>query len=152
MTGTQSASRGLTRRDFLKVGVAGATGLAAAGSMTGCGAWLGAATQQAADEKTVYTLHQFMCTGRCSLKCTVRDGRLAMIQPNDTVDPYYRHVCVKGISEIQHVYSDERLQSPMRRVGARGEGSFEVISWDEAIKTVGDELRKAWDKYGKQSV
>ena len=68
MTGTQSASRGLTRRDFLKVGVAGATGLAAAGSMTGCGAWLGAATQQAADEKTVYTLHQFMCTGRCSLK------------------------------------------------------------------------------------
>ena len=105
MTGTQSASRGLTRRDFLKVGVAGATGLAAAGSMTGCGAWLGAATQQAADEKTVYTLHQFMCTGRCSLKCTVRDGRLAMIQPNDTVDPYYRHVCVKGISEIQHVYS-----------------------------------------------
>ena len=75
-----------------------------------------------------------------------------MIQPNDTVDPYYRHVCVKGISEIQHVYSDERLQSPMRRVGARGEGSFEVISWDEAIKTVGDELRKAWDKYGKQSV
>lgn len=78
MTGTQSASRGLTRRDFLKVGVAGATGLAAAGSMTGCGAWLGAATQQAADEKTVYTLHQFMCTGRCSLKCTVRDGRLAM--------------------------------------------------------------------------
>lgn len=152
MTGTQSASRGLTRRDFLKVGVAGATGLAAAGSMTGCGAWLGAATQQAADEKTVYTLHQFMCTGRCSLKCTVRDGRLAMIQPDDTVDPYYRHVCVKGISEIQHVYSDERLQSPMRRVGARGEGSFEVISWDEAIKTVGDELRKAWDKYGKQSV
>ena len=152
MTGTQSASRGLTRRDFLKVGVAGATGLAAAGSMTGCGTWLGAATQQAADEKTVYTLHQFMCTGRCSLKCTVRDGRLAMIQPNDTVDPYYRHVCVKGISEIQHVYSDERLQSPMRRVGARGEGSFEVISWDEAIKTVGDELRKAWDKYGKQSV
>ena len=41
MTGTQSANRGLTRRDFLKVGVAGATGLAAAGSMT---------VQQALDE------------------------------------------------------------------------------------------------------
>ena len=87
MTGTQSASHSLTRRNFLKVGVAGAAGLAAAGSMTGCDAWLGAAQAPAAEEKTVYTLHQFMCTGRCSLKCTVRDGRLAMIQPNDTVDP-----------------------------------------------------------------
>ena len=144
MTGMQDASRSLTRRNFLKVGAAGAAGLAAAGAMTGCDAWLGAAPQQAAEEKTIYTLHQFMCTGRCSLKCTVRDGRLAMIQPNDTVDPYYRHVCMKGISEIQHVYSDERLQTPMRRVGKRGDNEFEAISWDEAIKTVGDELRKAW--------
>ena len=48
MTGMQDASRSLTRRNFLKVGAAGAAGLAAAGAMTGCDAWLGAASQQAA--------------------------------------------------------------------------------------------------------
>lgn len=52
MTGVQDASRSLTRRNFLKVGAAGAAGLAAAGAMTGCDAWLGAASQQAAEEKT----------------------------------------------------------------------------------------------------
>ena len=120
-------------------------GLAAAGSMTGCSGWLGSTASETAEEKTVYTLHQFMCTGRCSLKCTVRDGRLAMIQPNDTVDEYYRHVCMKGISEIQHVYSDERLQTPMRRVGERGSNEFEAITWDEALATIGEELNKASD-------
>lgn len=152
MTGTQSASRGLTRRDFLKVGVAGATGLAAAGSMTAAApGW--APPRSRLPTRRPYTRCTSSCArgvARSNAQCAT--AGFAQIQPNDTVDPYYRHVCVKGISEIQHVYSDERLQSPMRRVGARGEGSFEVISWDEAIKTVGDELRKAWDKYGKQSV
>ena len=152
MTGTQGSEFDLTRRGFLKAGAASVVGLAAAGSMTGCSDWLGAAAPEAAEDKTVYTLHQFMCNGRCSLKCTVRDGRLAMVQPNDTVDEYYRHVCLKGISEIQHVYSDERLQTPMRRVGARGSNEFEAISWDEALATIGEELKKAWDKYGKSSV
>lgn len=152
MTGAQGSKFDLTRRGFLKAGAVSAMGLAAAGSMTGCSGWLGSTAPEAAEEKTVYTLHQFMCTGRCSLKCTVRDGRLAMIQPNDTVDEYYRHVCMKGISEIQHVYSDERLQTPMRRVGERGSNEFEAITWDEALATIGEELNKAWDKYGKSSV
>lgn len=150
MSVARGSSVNVTRRDFLKTGTV--AGLACAGSMTGCSEWLGASTQEVADEKTVYTLHQFMCTGRCSLKCTIRDGRLALVQPNDTVDDYYQHVCMKGISEIQHVYSDERLQTPMRRVGERGSNEFEAITWDEALRTVAEELRKAWDAYGKSSV
>ncbi len=155
MTGMDSPSKGLTRRSFLKGAAvaAGAVGLTGVASMTSTDGWLAPTTAEAApEEKTVYTLHQFMCQGNCSLKCTVRDGRLVKIEPNDTVDDYYQHCCLKGLSEVQHVYSSERLQHPMRRVGERGEGKFEVISWDEAIKTVGDELKKAWDKYGHESV
>ena len=155
MSGTASSLGGITRRGFLKAAgiTAGAAGLAGATSMIGTDGWLAPTMAEAApDEKTVYTLHQFMCQGNCSLKCTVRDGRLAKIEPNDTVEDYYQHCCLKGLSEVQHVYSSERLQHPMRRVGERGEDKFEVISWDEAIKTVGEELRKAWDKYGHESV
>ena len=156
MSGTSSPHGGLTRRGFLKAtgAAAGALGLAGAAGMTAADGWLAPAQAHAeqSDDKTVYTLHQFMCTGRCSLKCTVRDGRLAMIEPNDTVEKYYRHCCMKGIAEIEHVYSSERLQQPMRRVGERGANEFEAITWDEALKIVGEELEKAWDAYGHESV
>lgn len=156
MSGTSSPHSGLTRRSFLKAtgAAAGALGLAGAAGMVKADTWL-APTQahaEAGGENVVYTLHQFMCTGRCSLKCTIRDGRLAMIEPNDTVEKYYRHCCLKGISEIEHVYSSERLQQPMRRVGDRGANEFEAITWDEALDTIGEELKKVWDKYGHEAV
>ena len=40
----------------------------------------------------------------------------------------------------------------MKRVGERGEGRFERISWDEALKTVADKLREAVEKYGNESL
>lgn len=150
-----SSQRGLTRRSFLKAAgaAAGAAGLAGAVEMTGVGGWLGEArAAEPEDEKTVYALHQFMCTGNCSLKCTVRDGRLAKIEPDDHLGDGFRRCCLKGISEIQHVYSPDRLQQPMKRVGERGANEFVAISWDEALQIVGDELKKTWDKYGKASV
>lgn len=156
MSGTSSPHSGLTRRSFLKAtgAAAGALGLAGAAGMVTADGWL-APTQAHAEteeEKAVYTLHQFMCTGRCSLKVTVRDGRLAKVEPNDTVEKYYRHCCLKGMAEIEHVYSADRLQQPMKRVGERGENEFEAITWDEALKIVGEELRRVWDGYGHEAV
>ena len=155
MSGTKSPNAALTRRGFLKTSgvAAGALCLAGAAGMTSTDGWLKQAdAQDDAGEKTVYTLHQFMCTGNCSLKCTVRDGRLSKIEPNNHVEKRYQRCCMKGISEIQHVYSTDRLQTPMKRVGERGANEFVAISWDEARDIIGEELKKAWDKYGKQSV
>ena len=146
---------GLTRRGFLKTTGAAAAGLACAGAVgVAIGGGALAPTKATADggEKTIYTLHQFMCQGNCSIKCTVRDGHLAKIEPSDAVDPKYRRCCMKGLSEIEHVYSPLRLQTPLKRVGERGEGKFEKISWDEAMEIVGTELKRAWDAYGKESV
>ncbi|MDO4502043.1 MAG: molybdopterin-dependent oxidoreductase [Coriobacteriia bacterium] len=155
MSETMGSKGAISRRGFVKAACAtgAALGLSGLGSMASANDWLAPASAVAEpSEKQVYTLHQFMCQGNCSLKCTVRDGRLCMIQPNDTVDGYYQHVCLKGISEIQHVYSNDRLQTPMKRVGERGENKFEAISWDEALQIVGDELKAAWKKYGHESV
>ena len=75
----QAPKSTLSRRSFLKTaGAAGA--LAAAGGMAGCGSWLSAATDTAkTDEKVVYVSHRFHCRCFCSLKCTVRDGRVCLI-------------------------------------------------------------------------
>lgn len=120
---------GFTRRSFLK-GVGGAAALSAAGvaGMTSAQAWLAPAqadAAQVAEEYTACTFHQAHCGGMCPLKCTVRDGRMVLVQPNDaSTDDRYKTICLKGISEVQHIYSDKRVQAPLKRVGDRGSNEF----------------------------
>lgn len=155
MTGAKSSQRGLTRRSFLKgaAATAGAVGLAGAASMTATDGWLAPAKAHAeAEEKVGYTFHNRHCQSLCSHKCTVRDGRLVKIEPNDAMPEGSAGICVKGLSEIQHVYSKERIQTPMRRVGERGEGKFESVSWDDALDEVCNKLKDVQGTHGKDSV
>lgn len=150
-----SGTEGISRRGFLKgVGAVGALGALGAGSMTNAGGWLSSASAgEQPDEKVAYLYHRDHCGCHCSLKCTMREGRVCLIEPNDAYqDKFYRHVCVKGISEIQHIYSDQRVQTPMKRVGERGEAQFVSISWDEAYDLLIENLKKTWDKYGHEAV
>ena len=95
----------------------------------------------APEQKTAYTFHQFMCGGGCSLKCTVRDGRLCLIEPNDALGEELGTVCLRGLSEVQHVYSADRIQTPLKRVGARGSNEFEAITWDEALDIIEEKIK-----------
>lgn len=100
-----------------------------------------------------YAYHQYHCGGHCSFKCTVRDGRVALLEPNDGwEDRAFATCCIKGLSEVQHIYSRERIQSPMKRVGERGEGKFEAISWDEAFALLKENLEAVWEAYGRDAV
>lgn len=154
MSMTNGSQGGLTRRSFLKAAgaTAGALGLAGAAGMTATDGWLAPATAHAEpEEKVAYLCHQFHCLGGCCLKCTVRDGRIALIEPNDAVDEKDQRICLRGINEVQHVYAADRIQTPMKRVGERGEGKFEAITWDEAIKTIADAIKESQEKYGEDS-
>ncbi len=76
-----------------------------------------------------------------------------MVEPSDKIDnDRYSTICLKGIAEIQQVYSDERIQTPMRRVGERGSGEFEPISWDEAFDDIYENISAIQEKYGKDSI
>lgn len=155
MSETSSPHRGLTRRGFLKASgvAAGALGLAGATSMTTSDGWLAPAKAYAEpEERVAHLCHQFHCLTGCNLKCTIRDERVALIEPSDLVDETHRTICLRGINEVAHIYSQDRLQTPLRRVGERGEGKFEQISWDEAIKAVADAIKESQQKYGENSV
>lgn len=156
MSGTSSPRSGLTRRSFLKAtgAAAGALGLAGAAGMTTADSWLAPAQAYAEpEERVAYTYHQSHCTQHCSLKCTVRDGRLCLIEPNDGWgDGDYSTVCVRGLSEIQHIYSNDRIQTPLKLVGDRGSGDFIPISWDEAYKIFSTKIKELWDLHGKDCV
>lgn len=150
-----SPKQGFTRRSFLKgVGAAGALGLAGAAGMTAVDGWLAPASAYAGTEERVgYMYHQLHCGGSCPFKCTVRDGRLCLMEPNDAnKDSRYRVCCLKGLSEIQHVYSAERIQTPLKLVGERGSGEYVSITWDEALDMLKEKLTGIWNEHGKNAV
>lgn len=140
--------RGITRRGLLKTGLA-----AGAAAMVSSSLWLKEEPCGAqASERVAFTYHKTHCGGMCPLKCTVRDGRMVLVEPNHCADDRYETICLKGISEVQHVYSDHRIQSPLKRVGERGEGEFVQITWDEALDTVAETVKELIAKYGAGSV
>ena len=95
----------LSRRGFLKAAAAvGAAGFAGA-SLTGIAA-SAAQAEPTANETLGFTYHNEHCLCNCMLQCTVRDGRLAMIQPRENEDKRFQNVCLKGISEVQNIYSN----------------------------------------------
>lgn len=85
------------------------------------------------------------------LKVHVRDGVITRIETDDSEGLQYR-ACPKGRAHRQWMYSPDRLKYPMRRVGERGEGKFERISWDEALDTVASELRRIKETYGPSAI
>ena len=83
----------------------------------------------------------YMCACRCGINVHLKNGQVAYIEGNRD-HPVNRGVlCGKGAAGIMQVTSPARLRAPLKRVGPRGSGEFEEISWDEAL-----EMATAWMK------
>jgi len=101
--------------------------------------------------KIVHTGCCHDCGGRCVLKAHVKDGRIIRYETDSGDDPQLR-ACLRGRAYRQRQYSPDRLKYPLRRVGARGEGKFERVSWDEALNEVTAMLKEIKDKHGNSSI
>ena len=77
----------------------------------------------------------YMCACRCGINVHLRDGKIRYIEGNRDHPVNQGVLCAKGSAGIMQHYSPARLTSPMKRVGPRGSGQFEPISWDEALET-----------------
>ena len=91
------------------------------------------------------------CGGRCVLKAHVKDGKIIRFETDNSKDFQIR-ACMRGRAYRQRVYSPYRLKHPLRRVGKRGEGKFESISWDEALNEVASKLKGIKEKYGNSAI
>ena len=142
----------ISRRNFIKAGAAGTTALGISGSLFSKKWFQTAAAKNEPTEKLAYTYHTTNCGGRCAFECTVREGKLVKIVPNNWTDKRFSTVCLKGLSELERIYSPDRLQTPLKRVGERGEGKFVPITWDEALTTIADKLKELKSKHGGESI
>jgi anaerobic selenocysteine-containing dehydrogenase len=90
--------------------------------------------------ETVRVVCAHDCPDMCSLLAEVEDGRVLRIK-GDPEQPFTAgFACAKVNRDAELVHSPQRIRTPLRRVGAKGEGKFAPISWDEAL----DEITGRW--------
>ena len=149
----------LSRRTFVKGSLAGLALAGAAGStaLYGC---TPKGEQDAAGEGTAAATDQIAwsqcnvnCGGNCIFQWHSQDGKIVYMETDNTGDTDLQaRACLRGRSMRRWINSPDRLTKPMKRVGKRGEGTFEEISWDEAIDTIASELKRVIDTYGNEAV
>ena len=153
-----------SRRTFCKVG--GAAVLAAAGgvslgSMFGCtpqsqtdgGGTASSDTGSAAEGQIVWSACNVNCGGNCAYRWRVIDGTLAYMEADNTGDVNLQaRACARGRTMRRWLNHPDRLKYPMKRVGNRGEGNFQQITWDEAVQTIADKLTYTINTYGNAAI
>ena len=92
------------------------------------------------------------CPDTCAWQVTVEDGRA--VELAGLADHPYTHagLCAKVNHYLDRVYSPDRVLHPMRRSGAKGEGRFERVSWDDALGEIADRFRAILERDGGEAI
>ncbi|EEZ9252655.1 molybdopterin-dependent oxidoreductase [Escherichia coli] len=147
---------GISRRTLVKSTAIGSLALAAGGFSLPFTLRSAAAAVQQASEKVVWGACSVNCGSRCALRLHVKDNEVTWVETDNTgSDEYGNHqvrACLRGRSIRRRINHPDRLNYPMKRVGKRGEGKFERISWDEALDTIASSLKKTVEQYGNEAV
>jgi anaerobic selenocysteine-containing dehydrogenase len=92
------------------------------------------------------------CPDTCAVLVTVEDGRGVKLR-GDPDHPVTRgFLCGKVAQYLEREYSPGRLLYPQRRVGAKGEGRFERVTWDEALDTIAARLKAVAREFGPEAI
>ncbi len=102
------------------------------------------------EEKRIYG-HCRACHMNCPAYYTVRDGRVVDIEAASMQEGGIGNLCPRGYASMQFEYSPTRLRYPLKRMGARGEGKWQRISWDEAAKEIAEKIDNLVKTYGAET-
>ncbi|HWN98579.1 MAG TPA: molybdopterin-dependent oxidoreductase [Blastocatellia bacterium] len=83
-----------------------------------------------------------MCPAGCGIIVRTREHKANKIEGNPLHPVNRGALCARGQAGLEVLYNPDRIKGPLKRVGERGEGKWEEISWDEAIKTLAGKLRE----------
>ncbi|GAI52644.1 unnamed protein product, partial [marine sediment metagenome] len=93
-----------------------------------------------------------LCQIGCGVLAHIKGGEVTKVE-GDPDNPLNKGVlCAKGLASLEYLYHHDRLKHPLRRAGERGDGKWQQVSWDEALDAVANQLIKARDNYGAESV
>lgn len=151
---------GISRRTLVKSGALGGLALAAGGISLPFGIrQVAAAVNEAVihtEDKIVWGACSVNCGSRCPVRMHVKDNEVYWVETDNTgLDSYGDHqvrACLRGRSIRRRINHPDRLNYPMKRTGKRGEGKFARISWDEALDTIADNLKRVIRTWGNEAV
>lgn len=106
------------------------------------------------ETKIIHTMGRNNCGGRCIIHAHVRDGQIEKLTtdtPQAAGEDVPLCACVRGLNYHKTFLGPDRLRYPMKRVGERGEGKFQRISWEEATDLIAREWVRIRDTYGPGS-
>ncbi|HBC7430125.1 MULTISPECIES: DMSO/selenate family reductase complex A subunit [Providencia] len=148
----------ISRRDFVQnSSIAGLTLASGALSLPFSNVANATEAMPTPEEKIVWSACTVNCGSRCPLRMHVVEGEIKYVETDNTGDDVYgdKHqvkACLRGRSMRRRVYNPDRLKYPMLRVGARGEGKFKQISWEEAYDLISGNLKRIIKDYGNEAV
>ncbi|HXF88206.1 MAG TPA: molybdopterin-dependent oxidoreductase [Xanthobacteraceae bacterium] len=92
------------------------------------------------------------CHGGCGVLLHVRNGRLVKVEGDRASPLNHGRLCPIGTSTLDLVYHPKRLHHPMRRLGARGSGRWERITWDQALDEISARLLAIRKEFGPEAI
>lgn len=99
-----------------------------------------------------------MCHGcsyggyNCGMLAHVRDGTFVRVEGNPHHPLNRGKLCAKGQAAVQWVYNEQRLKFPLKRVGDKGSGRFQRISWEEALGTIAENIASIRKEDGPEHI
>ncbi len=146
--------KSVSRRTFVKA--TGALGALAAGTGLASNELFSAKTPEAfaeAEDSIHWGMCNVNCGGSCIFKWHSKDGKIQYMETDDLGDKELQaRACLRGRSMRRWINHPDRLMKPLKRTGRRGGNDFEEISWDEALDTIEERLRKVMKEYGPNAV
>ncbi|UCG65919.1 MAG: molybdopterin-dependent oxidoreductase [Deltaproteobacteria bacterium] len=100
---------------------------------------------------TVFKSQCYSCNSGCDVLVSVKEGRVTKVEGDPSSPVTKGTLCAKGLASRHVLYHPERLTYPMKRMGERGEGKWQRVSWDEALDTAARRFKEIQARYGKYS-
>ena len=101
---------------------------------------------------TVRTACPLDCPDSCTLDVTVENGRILEIDGGDENPVTRNYICAKVRRFATRVYGEDRLLYPAVRQGARGNGVFARVTWDEALDQIADKMQSIRERWGAEAI
>jgi anaerobic selenocysteine-containing dehydrogenase len=105
------------------------------------------------DEKvTLSTCMGTGCHTGCIHSIRVKDGKVVKVERTVYPDGEEGIICLKGVAGARLLYHPDRLKYPLKRVGKRGEGKWQRVTWEQALDEIADRIKRIREKYRPESV
>ncbi|MGC8912335.1 MAG: molybdopterin-dependent oxidoreductase [Thermoplasmata archaeon] len=92
------------------------------------------------------------CYDACLMKVIIEEGGIKRVQGSKAHPFTNGFLCPKGYNYIKYQYHEERLRFPMKRCGKKGEGKFEKITWEEALKIISEKINEVSTEFSPLSI